>query len=217
MTNNRLKNLRTELIKLDLQASFITKKEDIFYLSSFSGDDTFLFITLDNAYIATDFRYKEQAKKECLSYELIRTENGLWNNLNDIILNEKISHIGVQEQHISFDTYKKYTSNLRDITFVGMDNILRKLRMKKTSEELSCIRDAVRVADDAFSHILSHIRTGMTEKEISLELEYFMRRNNASGVSFETIVASGTRSCMPHGVASDKIIEYGDTITLDYG
>lgn len=217
MINTRLKNLRNELITMDLQAIIITKKEDIFYLSSFSGDDTFLFITLDNAYIVTDFRYVEQAKKESFSYELIRTENNLWNSLNDIIISKKISRIGIQEQHVSFCTYKKYTSNLHDITFVGIDAVLKKLRMKKTTQELTCIRDAVRVADDAFSHILNYIHVGMSEKDISLEIEYFMRKNNASGVSFETIVASGVRSCMPHGVASRKIIEYGDTVTLDYG
>lgn len=217
MINDRLKNLRNELTKIDLQAIFINKKEDVFYFSSFKGDDTFLFITLDNAYIITDFRYIEQAKKEAFSFELIRTENNLWDRLNDIIFHEKISHIGIQEQYISLNSYKNYTSNLHEITFVEIDNIPKKLRMKKTSQELSCIRDAVKVADDAFSHIINNIQVGMTEKEISLELEYFMRNNNASGVSFETIVASGVRSCMPHGVASDKIIEYGDTITLDYG
>lgn len=217
MINDRLKNLRNELTKIDLQAIFINKKEDVFYFSSFKGDDTFLFITLDNAYIITDFRYIEQAKKEAFSFEIIRTENNLWDKLNDIILHEKISHIGIQEQYISLSSYKNYTSNLHEITFVEIDNIPKKLRMKKTSQELSCIRDAVKVADDAFSHIINNIQVGMTEKEISLELEYFMRKNNASGVSFETIVASGVRSCMPHGVASNKIIEYGDTITLDYG
>ena len=217
MINTRIKNLRDELVKMDLQAILVTKKEDIFYLSSFKGDDTFLFITLDNTYIVTDFRYVEQAYTECPSYQLIRTEHNLWNSINTVILTQKISHIGIQEKNVSLDTYKRYTSNLDNVTFIGADNILQKLRMKKSLEEISCIRDAARVADDAFSHILNHIRVGMTEMEISLELEYFMRRSNASGVSFETIVASGVRSCMPHGVASNKTIEYGDTITLDYG
>ncbi|MBP5427429.1 MAG: aminopeptidase P family protein [Clostridiales bacterium] len=217
MINSRLQALREQLTKKNLQAILVTKKQDIFYLSSFSGDDTFLFITLHDAYLTTDFRYVEQAEREAPLYQLIRKENNLWDKLNDIIQKQKISRIGVQECDISFDDYKKYTSNLTNVTLLSADNILQLLRIKKTSQELDNIRVAVEIADNAFSHILNYIKVGMTEKEISLELEYFMRKHKASGVSFETIVASGVRSSMPHGVASDKIISYGDTITLDYG
>ena len=83
--------------------------------------------------------------------------------------------------------------------------------------ELDNIKMAAKIADEAFQHILKCIKVGVRERDIALELEYFMKKNNASSVSFDTIVASGIRSSMPHGVASDKIIEYGDVVTLDYG
>ena len=85
------------------------------------------------------------------------------------------------------------------------------------SAELRKIAEAERLGDEAFSYILKHISVGRTEKEIASELEFFMRKNGASALSFETICASGVRSAMPHGTASDKVIKKGDFVTLDFG
>ena len=91
------------------------------------------------------------------------------------------------------------------------------LRQKKDAEEIAKIRAAEALGDAAFSYILDKIRPGVSEIEIALELEFFMRKNGASGLSFETIAASGVRSAMPHGTASEKMIEKGDFLTLDFG
>ena len=89
--------------------------------------------------------------------------------------------------------------------------------MIKTSSEIKILKEAADIADAAFTHILNFIRPGITELDVSNELEFFMRREGATSSSFDTIVASGTRSALPHGVATDKIIETGDFVTLDYG
>lgn len=95
--------------------------------------------------------------------------------------------------------------------------MIEKLRMKKSPEELEVLKAAAKIADDAFEHICSYIKAGMTELEVSNELEFFMRSQGATSSSFDIIVASGLRSALPHGVASDKKIESGDLITLDFG
>ena len=95
--------------------------------------------------------------------------------------------------------------------------MIEKLRMIKTDDEIRTIRRAAEIADEAFSHILTFIKPGVTELEVSNELEFFMRRLGASESSFDTIVASGKRSALPHGVATGKTIENGDMVTLDFG
>ena len=89
--------------------------------------------------------------------------------------------------------------------------------MIKTTEEINIIKAACEIADDAFTHIINFIKPGITELEVSNELEFFMRKQGATSSSFDTIVATGLRSALPHGVATDKVIEKGDFVTLDFG
>src|SRR5699024_9849418 len=106
---------------------------------------------------------------------------------------------------------------LFQIDFYPTDNIVEKLREIKTEKEIGIIQEAVNIAEKAYSHILTLIEVGMTEIEVATELDFYMRKLGATGISFDTIVASGHRSAMPHGVASDKKIEEGDMITIDFG
>ncbi|MCL6445814.1 MAG: aminopeptidase P family protein, partial [Alicyclobacillus sp.] len=91
------------------------------------------------------------------------------------------------------------------------------LRARKSADELAIIRKAARIADAAFDHILGYLRPGLTELEVALELEVFMRKQGATGAAFTTIVASGVRSALPHGTATEKPLEHGDLVTFDFG
>jgi len=98
-----------------------------------------------------------------------------------------------------------------------LSDTVNQLRRVKTEDEILNIKYAQSITDKAFSHILEYIKPGKTEKEIALELEFFMRANKSEGVAFETIVVSGKNSSLPHGVPTDKPLEYGDFITMDFG
>ena len=151
---NRVENLRKEMSKQGIKGAFIDKKEDIIYLSGFLGDDTFLFITGEGSYIITDFRYVEQAQKEALGYKIIRCESKLWEQINEIVKKEDIKTIGIQEENITYARYKQYNTNLEGVDFTSIEDILRKLRIKKTYDEILEIENAVKIADDAFSNKL---------------------------------------------------------------
>ncbi|HEX9060036.1 MAG TPA: M24 family metallopeptidase, partial [Clostridia bacterium] len=110
-----------------------------------------------------------------------------------------------------------YKNNLKIQGFVPLEGLIEKLRIKKDDSEIKKIKDAVKVADDTFSHVLKLIKPGVAEIEIAAEIEYYMKKNGAKGPSFETIVASGKRAALPHGVASEKKLEIGDAVTMDYG
>jgi Xaa-Pro aminopeptidase len=135
----------------------------------------------------------------------------------DTVKSLGIKKLGFEEDHMSYGFYTDISSKLREVELTSLDGIIERLRQVKDEEEIKLIEKAASIADNAFSEIIKFIKIGMTEKEIDLELEFLMRRNGASGLSFPSIVASGKRSSLPHGAASHKKVEYGDFLTLDFG
>lgn len=194
-------------------AVLISGYANIFYYSGFTSDDAYLIITPSERYIITDFRYFVQAKQQSPDFELLDISKG-WRNVF-----EKISEDTVyfEEQNMTYAMYKKITSETDGKEFIPKQSVINSPRAVKDDEEIKLITQAEHIGDMAFSHILDFIKAGRTEKGVALELEMFMRKEGASALSFETIAASGVRSSMPHGTASDKVIENGDFLTLDFG
>lgn len=213
----RLAKFRQRLKENNIDGALITKRENYIYLSGFTGTSAYLLITQEAAVLITDFRYVEQAAKQAADFEIVKYQGGIISALNDEIKSKGIARLGFEESYVTFDRYQEYKTKLDMSEMVPLQGIIENLRMVKDEYELDIIRTAVNIADQAFTYILGVIRPGMTEAEVAAELEFFMKKQGAKGASFETIVASGVRSAMPHGVASEKVIEMGDVITLDYG
>lgn len=205
------------MMKKELDAVLITRRENYLYLSGFTGTSAFLIITPDDAILVTDFRYVEQAAKQAPEYEVVLYRGSVFNTFNDILKKKNIGKLAFEDSHLSVSVFNEYKKKLTVKQFVPLGKTMEELRVVKDAEELKIIRKAVKIADDAFMHILGYIKPGVMEVEIAAELEYFMKKQGATGASFETIAASGNRSSMPHGVASDKKTAAGDAITLDYG
>ena len=198
-----IERINRVLKETDAEILLITAPLEVFYLSGFSGDDTTLVISANKRYIVTDSRYFIQAKEQAKDFELVDISKKA---PSEIIKNEKAKKIGFLDKSITYAAFLKISEKLSDAEFIGISEKIEKVRMIKNDEEIKKIRHAAKIADSAFMHILNYIKEGISEKEIGLELEFFMRKQGASGISFETIVASGKRSAMPHGAASDKII-----------
>ena len=197
----------------DNTAVYITAYPDIFYYSGFQSEDAKLLISKSKAVIITDSRYTIQAKEQAPDFEMYDIKNGLEGAFS--LVAEK--NIGYQEEHISAKGLENAQKAAKNKEFLPMQKEISSLREIKEKLEIDRIRAAESLGDEAFSYILERISAGRSEREIALELEFYMRKNGASGLSFETIVASGARSAMPHGVASSKLIEKGDLVTLDFG
>lgn len=213
---NRIEKLREQMKKVDLPALLVTSQYNLRYLTGFTGTTGLAVITMDNAYFVTDFRYTEQATSQCQGYQIVQNFGPIYDEVAKIVKDDHLTAIGFEEDHVSFALY----SVLEEIIatdLVPINSMIETLREVKDDEELAIIRKACDIADAAFEHILGFIKPGLTEIQVANELDFYMRSLGATGVSFETIVASGVRSAMPHGVASEKVIEQGDLITLDYG
>lgn len=209
--SNRVKKLIGAID--DDEAVIVSGYPNIFYYSGFESDDGMLVISKKAMILITDSRYTVQAKEQAPNFEVLDISSGLDNVIKGLGVNK----IGYEEDILSVSGFDKIKGKLDGKEFVKRQKLLSSFRKIKDKSELKIISEAEYIGDMAFSHILNYIKSGMSEKDVELELEHFMKKNGASKVSFETICASGVRSCMPHGVASDKIIEDGDFLTMDFG
>ncbi|WP_348920738.1 M24 family metallopeptidase [Enterococcus rotai] len=212
----RVNKLRALMKKNDLSGILVTSPYNLRYLTNFTGTTGLAVITLDKAFFVTDFRYTEQAAAQAQGFEIIQNSGPIYDEVVAIAEKEQLDNIAFEETFVSFAEY----SLLEEITpcdLIPVTGLIEELREVKDEEEIAIIEKACSIADLGFKHILTMIKPGMTEIEIANQLDFYMRSLGASGVSFETIVASGVRSAMPHGVASQKVIEKGDLITLDFG
>lgn len=192
------------------EAVLITTYPNIFYYSGFTSEDAALIITKNASLILTDSRYTIQAKQQSPSYEIrdiSKTE--------EVIKSLGESVLCIEEDFVSVALFSKLQKCGKKIK--PFSKSVRHPRRTKDNEEIMKIAAAEKLGDEAFGYILDKIKPGICEKEIALMIEFFMRKNGAEKLSFETICASGIRSAMPHGTASDKIIESGELLTLDFG
>lgn len=211
----RLAKIRQKLMEQELDALIIQSLPNIYYLSGFTSVDATLLITLENSYLLTDFRYLEQAAKEANDYEIIRVDHDPWEALEK--LSADLRSIGIEEDIISWSDYRKMQEAFSGRTLLDASALLGEMRQVKDEAEIGIIRQAVKIADQAFAQVLEKIQPGAIEEDIALELELSLRRSGASGKSFDFIVASGKRSSLPHGIASGKKINLGELITIDFG
>ena len=203
------------------EAALIMSEENISYFTSFHSSNGYLIVTNDRSYFLTDSRYVEAAQDNIKTVDEVLLLRSMKDDLYDLI-----DKLGVKKLHIESDRItvkrcndiKKATAlRQRVVTNGKLDEAIDSIRIKKSDEQKNKIITAQRIAEKAFEHILSFISTEKTEKEIALELDYFMLKNGADALSFETIAVSGKNSSKPHGVPSDKKIEKGDFITMDFG
>ncbi|HEX3029640.1 MAG TPA: aminopeptidase P family protein [Clostridia bacterium] len=213
----RLDKLRAKLIEKELDAALITKRENYLYFSGFTGSFAILVVTKQDAVLMTDFRYMEQASKQAPLYEIVEYKNSQTAGLNEILIARNIKKLGFEDSNLTYEKYLEFYNNLDVKKFIPLGTSVESIRMIKDRYEINTISKAVEIADNAFEHILNYLKPGVTELEIAAELEFKMKKLGAKAASFETIVASGKRSSMPHGVASEKKLEVGDTITMDFG
>lgn len=217
----RVEALRKAMKEEGISAYYVTNYYNRRYLSGFTGTEAWLVITLTAAYLITDFRYQEQAGIEAPDFTLM-----LYGRdtdyptriaaVNGIVKEHQVQQLGYEEESVTVAEYDDLENEI-DALLMPESGMIELLRETKDETEIQLITTACAIADKAFDHILTYIEPGMTEIQIANELDFTMRKMGASGVSFDTIVASGWRSAMPHGVASAKTVAKGELITMDYG
>ncbi|MEG1448427.1 MAG: aminopeptidase P family protein [Oscillospiraceae bacterium] len=208
-----------ERIPQGIDAVIIGSSVNRFYFLNMHSSAGTLVITREKSYFIIDFRYIELAKKTVKDCEVI-LQDSLYSQIADILEKHSAKNVGIESGYMTCEEYIIMSSKLSDFNFVldnNINEIIKEQRSIKTPYEIDCIKKAQDITDKAFTHIIQYIEAGKTDKEVALELEFFARKNGAENVSFDFIVVSGKNSSLPHGVPSDKVIEKGDFITMDFG
>lgn len=215
--NEKIKWLRNKLLGLDMQGIIITNPINIRYLTNIDAEGIFLITRKENVFI-TDSRYIEHVNT------ILTIEDGIVVlNIKDLTLEDYenffifCENVGFEESHLTYAKYKEYMHKFKINNFEETEGIIEKQRMIKEPEELENIKKACMITDDCFDYLKTFIKVGMSEKQVANEIEKFFMSNGADELAFDTIVASGKNSSMPHAVPTDKLIEPGDPITIDMG
>ncbi|MGG1660156.1 M24 family metallopeptidase [Brevibacillus sp. NRS-1366] len=212
----RLTKVREALANAGADALITEKTENRFYLSGFTGSTGWVIVTATEAFLVTDFRYVEQAQEQAPDFTVVDNERKAVEAIAKLLSEKGVKRLAF-ESSLSFATYQEWNRAFDLVELVPTSGLLEKIRMYKDESEMVIIREAVRIAEAAFEHIQGYIKPGVRETDVALELEYFMRKQGATGSAFDMIVASGVRGALPHGRASEKVIEAGEMVTLDFG
>lgn len=217
---SRLEKIRALMSERGLDAVILSSTINQSYVSGFDYTDGYVLIFPDNAILVADFRYVEAAEKtvDKHDFEVVMSRGSMLGFTCDIILDKKSKRVAFEENSLSVSRFSKLHSALgKEVTLVPVaSEMLERLRAVKDGGEIEKIARAQSITDLAFNHILKFIKPDMTECEVALELEYFMRRNGASGMAFDVISVSGDASSLPHGVPRNKRLEKG-FLTMDFG
>ena len=200
-------------------AALIVSPENRFYFTNFASSDGFLLVSADRAVFITDSRYIEAAQKTVKNCEVMLQSHTI-SQIKDVLTALGAKSVAVEAERMTLKQYAEFARALDGIDVVcdgELDVVIEKIRSIKSKAQVEKIIKAQRIAEAAFEHILTFIKEGVTEKEVALELDYYMLSHGADGLSFETIAVSGKNSSKPHGVPTDKKIEKGDFVTMDFG
>lgn len=213
------KQVRSILSRYDADAVLVKNPYNMRYLSGYTGGCGYLYFSNNKSLILTDSRYTLQAQEEAKDFSVVEVSggDGYYNAVNALLIEERIRRLAFEARELSYAEYMKWNEKLNMRNLVPLLDDFTKLRQVKKDWELERLKRAEQIGDRAFEKILSVIRPGMTELQIAAQLEFFMKEEGAEALSFATIVASGGNSAMPHAVPTQKKLEKGDFVTMDFG
>lgn len=215
--NYKIKCLREKMKLLEIDGMIISNPINIEYITGVYAEGTLIINDKDNIFI-TDARYIEDVNSTITISDEINVRDQA--NISE---NEYISffancpRVGIEENYISYSKYQNLVRIYRLKEAVETNNLIEKMRTIKDDNEIAKIRRACEITDNCFTHLLEYLKVGMTERQIAFEIEKYFIENGANGLAFDTIVASGGNSSKPHAVPTNRKIQSGDNITIDFG
>lgn len=215
--SERLNRVRNAMRERGLDGLVVSRPENRVYLTGFTGSAGWVLITAEAAWLVADFRYVEQARVQAPDFTTVKATGTHYDTLAELLGQAGVRRLGFEGDFLTFDEYGLYGKHMTGIELTPATGLVEELRLVKDLPEQEIMQRAAAIADQAWSQIQTLIRPGVTERQLALELEFAMKRLGAKELAFDIIVASGVRSSLPHGVASEKVVERGDLVTFDFG
>ena len=217
MIKARLSKLRRELKSRNLDGLIVTDLLNVRYISAFTGSFGVLVVSRTGADLFTDARYGIQSCEQCIGITVHIVDYNWPPHIQKFINDLGMNRVGFEEGSLIYHNWKSISDLLPAEALIPTSGIVEGLRMIKDPGEIARIKEAARIADIVYDEVVVNIRPGMCEADIALEMYCCMRRHGAEKEGFDTIVAAGSRSALPHWKASKRKVETGDLIVFDYG
>lgn len=216
--NKRIRTTQKKLQHLKVDALLVTNPINIRYLTAFTGTSGQLFITKKKAFFITDFRYIATAKKNIPgSVILMVIKEGLVKTLLKLSASEKISVLGIEERHLTYQKYLSLKKELKNLKLKLTKQVVEELRTVKSNEELRNIEKALRISEKVFLEVRKKLKSGKSEQEIAWEIEKLGHKYGADGPSFPPIVGFQQNTASPHHRNSPRKLKKGDLVLIDMG
>lgn len=200
-----------------LKGILFSSLENIRYVCGFTGSDGAFVLTQKESFFLTDSRYWTQAEEEVKGCQIVHYKKKL-DGIASLLSDLKLKKVGFESPSLPFSLHQTLLEKLaKGVELLPLENEIKNLRAVKDAQELALTRSAIDLSSKAFLRIIEILKEGVPEREVALEMEFFMKKNGADELGFDIIIASGKRSALPHGRASDKRIEKGDLIIIDFG
>ncbi len=227
-TDKRLNALYGAMSDAGLDHFLVTSRENVRYLSGFSGSSGWLLVGTNSRVLLTDFRYQEQVGQESPRWQTEIVPAGLHNAVRDVLARDSVRRIGYESAHLSVRDFEQLTASddtdapgnsthSNNTEWVSTHGLVERGMMIKGVAEIETISQAAELTDRLFSELVDFVRVGVTEREIAAEAEYRARKLGGDELAFPPIVASGPRAALPHATPTERKIQPGDMITFDIG
>lgn len=218
--NLRIENIKALLIKLNIDGLLIKSKITKKYLGTLTGSGVNVLITRYKSYLILDGRYVSEAKAQEGNFEIIentpaKSQKSHFDIVNEIFQQYNYLNLGLESQGYSISDYEKLKKY--DFKLILVDEEINKVRIIKDETEIKILQEACEITDKIFEKVLNHIKIGITEQEINAWVHYYSLKYGASKLSFDPVITSGARTCLPHGRPTNKKIELGDVVMIDFG
>ncbi|HTP14188.1 MAG TPA: Xaa-Pro peptidase family protein [Bacteroidota bacterium] len=217
MTSRRIEEVRQLLVTSRLQGLLVTFLPNIRYLTGFTGTSAVFLLRMDEAFLITDPRYRDQVSTEVSGVRTIIPRG----NFPDAIVQRRLvsrkDRIGFEAMSLPFSTHAKLKKTFRNCTLVPTVSVVEQVRIRKDEREIEALKHAARITDKVFGKIITILKPGMREQEVAAEISYWNRSFGAEGNAFDPIVVSGIRGALPHGRATAKLLKRGEMVTIDMG
>lgn len=207
--------LSARLEDLSVDALLITRLLHTRYLTGFTGSNGQVLVRRDGALFLTDGRYTEQSRREVPDLERVTYLNPLREELAGYL--DGVARLGFEAEEMTVATRDRFDDALADVELVATTEVVESQRAVKDDEERDAIRRAQAITDAAFGRILEHFAVGVSEQQMSRQLESLLMDEGAEGLAFDSIVAFGENAAEPHHEPAHRLLEEGDVIKLDFG
>lgn len=217
MLKSRRFNTKRFFEKYSLDAVLFTDLKNIRYLSGFTGSEAALLLSKNHAWFLCDSRYTAQAHKEVCNAEVKECGAVRIDTIVELASQNELKRIGFEASHTTVTAFRLMSEKLTGVELVEIGSTLDEIRICKDADEIQLLSEVAELSAQSLIAIIPQIKSGVREIDIAFQLELEMRKRGAEGKAFDFIVASGVRGSMPHGVATEKIIQSGEFVTIDFG